>query len=240
MLKWRRLLRTAPPMAPTTPIQIPDDWRLWPLGVLHHRDWFRQAPEELMLIDALTFPGKYAEVLDREAWFAMMLPLLCRVRVASLRAANFEFEPEPYQRAWLVHDDYVLYVSDSPGGAHRAVRWEHPAPGPRRLWIDGHAIVPPLEAPFELLSSGSWVSEDLFVAELEGPQAHPAQDFGFGGHPIILGLLAMDARRGRTHVFQPTASEHWTGPRLEVRDGRWFLFASETSTTPDRIVDPAA
>ena len=191
-------------------------------------------------MDALTHPGKYAEVLDREAWFLMMLPLLGRVRVASLRAACFEVELEPDQRAWLVHDDYVISVCDSLGGSHRAIRWEHPAPGPRRLWIDGRAIVPALDAPFELLSGGGWVSEDLFVGELHGPEDHPAQDFGFGGHPIILGLLAMDARRGRTHVFQPTAAENWTGPRLEVQDGRWHLFATETSTTPDRIVDPAA
>ncbi len=223
-----------PPIGP-----IPDDWRLWPFEVLDRRDWYRQVPEELMLIDALRHQGKYRELLDREAWFSMMLPLLGRVRVESLVAANFEYEPEPNRRAWQSHDDYVLHVSDSVGGTHRAVAWSYPAPGPRRVWIDGRAIEPAPDAPFELLS-GHWISEDVFVGDVTGPDDHPAQDFGFGGHPHILGLLVVDARRGRTRVFQPAASETWTSPLLTVQDGRWHLFASGKASAPDRIVDPAA
>ena len=66
VLKWRRPTSPAPAMA-LPPRPIPDDWRLWPSEVLERRDWFRQAPEELMLIDALTHQGKYRELLDRNA-----------------------------------------------------------------------------------------------------------------------------------------------------------------------------
>ncbi len=220
----------------SSPTPIPDDGRPWPLGVLDRRDWFRQAPEELMLIDALTRQRKFRELLDRDAWFTMMLPLLSRVRVASLVAADFEFEPDPNARAWQSHDDYQLSVSDSVGGAHRAVSWAHPACKPHRLWIDGRPVP---QAP-GLLSPGHWISDDVFVADVAAPEDHPAQEFGFGGHPEILGLFVVDAKRGRTHVLQPTSTQAWTNPRLREQDGRWHVFASAKANAPDRVVDPSA
>jgi hypothetical protein len=239
VLKWQGVFSPEPVMPPA-PQSIPDDWRLWPSDVLERRDWFRQAPEELMLIDALRHQGKYRELLDRNAWFLMMLPLLTRVRVESLVAANFEYEPRPYPDAWQAHDDYVISVSDSVGGTHRSVTWEHPAPCPRRLWIDGREIVPESGLPFELVSPGVWASDEVFVADVPAPDDHPAQDFGLGGHPVILGLLVVDAGRARTHVVQPAASERWTAPRLHVRDGRWHVYASDSATEPARVIDPAA
>ena len=239
VLKWRRPTSPAPAMA-LPPRPIPDDWRLWPSEVLERRDWFRQAPEELMLIDALTHQGKYRELLDRNAWFLMMLPLLTRVRVESLAAANFEYEARPYPDAWQAHDDYVIGVSDSVSGTHRSVTWEHPAPCARRLWIDGREIVPESGLPLEMVSPGAWVSDEVFVADVPAPDDHPAQDFGLGGHPEMLGLLVVDAARARTHLVQPAASERWSAPVLRVRDGRWHVYASESATEAARVIDPAA
>ncbi len=242
VLKWRGRSTTVskpskmqPPLGP-----IPDDWRLWPTAVLDRRDWYCQVPEELMLIDALTHQGKYRELLDRDAWFLMMLPLLTRVRVESLVAARFEVEPRPYPDAWQSHDDYVIGVSDSVGGTHRAVTWAHPAPCARRLWIDGREIAPEPGLPFEMVSPGGWISDEVFVGDVPAPEDHPAQQFGVGGHPEILGLLVVDAGRGRTHVLQPAATERWTAPRLREHDGRWHVYASASATEPDRVIDPAA
>ncbi len=239
MLEWLWRLQTRPAKAASRG-PVPVARSPWPFWLPEHLDWFRQVPEELMLVDALSHPDKYRELLGREAWFSMMLPLLSRVRVESLAIIGFEHEPRPCRDAWQTHDDYAINVSDSPGDTYRAVEWTHPAPGLRRLWIDGRAIVDEAGAPLELVGYGTWLSEDLFVAELPGPDDHPAQDFGFGGWPVILGLLVVDAGRGRTHVLQPTATERWTDPRLREQDGRWHVHATDSATEPDRVIDPAA
>ncbi|MCK9687512.1 hypothetical protein [Scleromatobacter humisilvae] len=217
----------------SAPVPTPVARRPWPFDVQAHRDWFRQAPEELMLVDALSHPGKYRELVDGEAWFSMMLPLLSRVRVESLAILDFDYEPLPYRRAWRVCGDEVLGVSDSVGGTHRAIEWMH------RLWIDGRAIVDETGAPVELAGFSTWISDEVFVAEVPGPDDHPAQDFGPGGYPVILGLVVVDAGRGRTHVLQPAATERWTAPRLREQGGRWQVVASESATEPDRVIDPA-
>ena len=223
-----------------TPVSPPTPRRPWPFDVQAHADWFRQAPEELMLVDVLSHPAKYAELLPRETWFSTMLPLLSRVRVETLAIIDFEYEPSPHRRAWQSLGDYGLHVSDSVDGTHRAIEWTHPAPGLRRLWIDGRAIVDEAGAPLELVWYSTWISDDLFVAEVPAPDDHPAQDFGAGGYPVILGLLVVDTARGRTHVLQPAADERWTGPRLREQDGRWHVFATESATEPVRVIDPAA
>ncbi|MEU4563229.1 hypothetical protein AB0F72_33030 [Actinoplanes sp. NPDC023936] len=125
-------------------------------------------------------------------------------------------------------------VEFSAGDRHRAVTWTDDQVRVR-LWIDGVRV----GERIRLGEWGRWLDDRFYVIEVDGPDDHPEQDYGFGGS-VINSVLIHDADRSSDRVLEPGPGERWTTPWV-VRAGDELLIfpdrqAAEAGASPDRTL----
>ncbi|MFD7260329.1 hypothetical protein [Streptomyces sp. NPDC059874] len=132
---------------------------------------------------------------------------------------------------------HEIDVTFADGDEHRSVLLFRDHPGEARLWVDGVRV-----GEGEWLDKGGfWEDERFFTIRIEGPKDHPEQGLGPIGNQLynIVSLLIHDARRGTTRKLVPEATESWTDPVLDVRDGEGWVYptreARAAGGTPDRV-----
>ncbi len=156
-------------------------------------------------------------------------------KLASYRHGGIPGACSSFIDCWSKHEIDVTFAD---GDDHRSVLLFRDHPGKARLWVDGVRVG---EGAW-LDKGGIWVEQRYFTIQIEGPQDHPEQGPGDIGRQLynIVSLLIHDAERGTTRILVPEATESWTDPALEVRDGVGRVYptweARAAGGTPDRII----
>ncbi|MEU8241317.1 hypothetical protein AB0C07_23980 [Actinoplanes missouriensis] len=254
----RALLRPPEPL----PVRAARRWRD---AMDHWRDWLRGSATGVELYTRATARDEYQYLLGDDAYREQLIGILGRAQPRDCAAARFGCTrrsdracrgPEICSQDRSPDDREVhregplpgacdtfygdlgpeerLRVAFSAGERHRAVLW-HDRVLTGRLWIDGV----PVGADVFLGEWGRWLDDRFYVIEVNGPDDHPEQEYGFGG-AVINSVLIHDADRSSSRVLEPTADERWTTPWV-VREGDELLVfpdrqAAEAGASPDRTL----
>ncbi|GID92443.1 hypothetical protein ACFQFC_40390 [Amorphoplanes digitatis] len=241
--------------------------RRWRWADEHWRDWLRRSGTAMELFTRRNESDEYRYLLGADAYRDQLVEALSRARPRDCAAAGFGCTrridracrgPEICSRDRAeapddrTHregplpgacDSFYLdlgegraWIGFSAGDRHRAVLWwENTSSG--MLWIDGTRV----GGDQTLDTSGRWLDDRFYTVQAEGPEDHPAQEYGMGSlSSRIRSLLLHDADRSSTRLLTPTPDELWTDPRI-VRSGESLLVHARpddirTGTPPTRIL----